>query len=93
MDWFYYLIVLYLLGINSTGFIIMGVDKAKAKKKVWRIKEKTLFLIAIIGGSFGVLIGMEWFRHKTKHKSFVFGIPSILFIQVLLLVLYYMKQF
>ncbi|NLG02532.1 MAG: DUF1294 domain-containing protein [Clostridia bacterium] len=70
--------------LNVSGFIIMGIDKAKAKRKVWRIPESTLFSIALVGGSLGVLIGMYVFRHKTKHKSFVIGVPVIFAIHLTL---------
>ncbi len=72
----------YMLAINVVGFFSMYLDKRKARKKLWRIPEATLFLIAIIGGSIGSLIGMHVFRHKTRHWYFVFGIPFILFLQV-----------
>lgn len=62
----------------------MGIDKRRAKKKQWRVKEKTLFLIAILGGSIGSILGMYTFHHKTKHKNFVFGLPIILVIQVII---------
>lgn len=77
----------YLLLANLVGFVLMGVDKYKAKKKKWRIPEKTLFLSAILGGSIGALYGMHLFRHKTKHKSFVFGMPAILVVQMLLAII------
>ena len=73
---------LYILIINLIGFLAMGIDKFKAQKNWWRIKEKTLFIIAAIGGSIGSIIGMYTFRHKTKHNSFVFGMPLILAIQI-----------
>lgn len=72
----------YMLAINVVGFFSMYLDKRKARKKLWRIPEATLFLIAIIGGSIGSLIGMHVFRHKTRHWYFVFGISFILFLQV-----------
>lgn len=62
----------------------MGIDKRRAKKKQWRVKEKTLFLIAILGGSIGSILGMYTFHHKTKHKNFVLGLPIILVIQVII---------
>jgi uncharacterized membrane protein YsdA (DUF1294 family) len=65
----------------------MGMDKARAKKNQWRIRENTLFLIALLGGSVGSMLGMYTFRHKTKHKSFVYGMPAILMLQVILGVL------
>lgn len=75
-------IYLYLLAINVLGFISMGIDKFKAKNKLWRTKEKTLFTIALMGGSIGSIIGMYTFRHKTKHNTFVYGMPIILGIQI-----------
>ena len=75
-------IYLYLLAINVIGFLSMGIDKFKAKNKLWRTKEKTLFVIAMMGGSIGSIIGMYTFRHKTKHNTFVYGMPIILGIQI-----------
>jgi uncharacterized membrane protein YsdA (DUF1294 family) len=62
----------------------MRIDKFKAKQNLWRTKEKTLFIIAAIGGSIGSIIGMYTFRHKTKHNSFVVGFPIILIAQIVL---------
>ncbi|KQL32885.1 hypothetical protein AN960_23235 [Bacillus sp. FJAT-25509] len=71
----------YLVIINIISFAIMGIDKSRAKRKAWRIPERILFLFAIIGGSIGSILGMYYFRHKTKHPKFVFGYWIILFIQ------------
>ncbi len=79
-----YWLLIYFGAINLTGFIIMGVDKLKAKKHAWRIPEATLFAIAVIGGSIGSILGMYTFRHKTQHKSFVYGMPAILIVQIAL---------
>ncbi len=72
---------IYLLIINLAGFILMGIDKARAKRHAWRIPEKTLFLTSILGGSIGTWAGMYLFHHKTKHWYFVVGMPLILVIQ------------
>lgn len=65
-----------VLGVLSIiGLISMAVDKSKAKRGAWRISEKVLFVIAFLGGGLGSLIGMYAFRHKTKHTSFIIGIP------------------
>lgn len=83
-------IILYLTAVNLTGFIVMGIDKMRAKKRVWRIPESTLFVIALIGGSLGTTIGMHLFHHKTRHWYFVFGMPAILVIQIaIVLILMY----
>ena len=78
------ILVIYLLLINAFAWILMLVDKIKAKKNLWRIPESTLFLTAIIGGSLGSLLGMYLFRHKTKHLTFVVGMPAILALQIVL---------
>ena len=79
----FYCIVVYLVIINLTAFVLMGVDKRRAIKRLWRIPEKTLFMAAILGGSIGAILGMRMLHHKTKHLSFVFGLPAILFLQLL----------
>lgn len=76
------LLIIYLITINAAGFLIMLIDKKKAIRHQWRIPEKTLFLIALMGGSAGSILGMYTFRHKTKHMSFVIGMPLILALQV-----------
>ena len=76
------LIIVYFLVMTIAGYASMGIDKAKAKKKAWRIPEATLFSIAILGGSIGSILGMFHFRHKTKHWYFVLGLPVIFFIQL-----------
>ena len=77
----------YLLIINAAGFLLMLVDKWKAKKNRWRIRESTLLLIAALGGSVGSLAGMYLFRHKTLHLKFTVGIPLILAAQCFAVVL------
>lgn len=64
-------------------------DKQRARKNKWRISEATLFSIATVGGSLGILLGMYTFRHKTKHIRFTAGIPAILAVQILLGVILY----
>ena len=72
----------YLIVLNLLAFLLMGLDKAKARRHRWRIPEKTLFLSAILGGSIGAIAGMQLFRHKTKHASFRIGMPCILIVQL-----------
>ena len=72
----------YLALMNLIGFASMGIDKKRAVKKLWRIPESTLFIIALIGGSIGSIIGMRVFHHKTRHWYFVYGMPAILFLQI-----------
>lgn len=83
-------IIAYLVLINLVGLYIMKSDKKRAVKKKYRIPEKRLFLVAILGGSLGTTIGMNRYRHKTKHWYFKWGMPTILILQVLL-VLYMMS--
>lgn len=77
---------LYLILINAAGLLSMLVDKQKARKGAWRIPERTLMTIAALGGSLGSFLGMQLFRHKTKHPKFYIGIPVLLTAQVWLLV-------
>ena len=79
-------ILIYLGVINLIGFFAMFLDKQKAKRGKWRIPEKTLFLLAVIGGSLGTTLGMHVFRHKTKHWYFKFGMPMILIVQIVLII-------
>lgn len=76
--------MLYFMIINLVGFVMMCVDKQLAIHHKNRVRERVLFLIAIIGGSLGGILGMYAFRHKTKHLSFVIGMPVILIIQLVL---------
>ena len=71
----------YLILVNVLGLVIMHLDKNKARRGQWRIPENTLLAIAILGGSIGILLGMQLFRHKTKKLKFVMGIPVILAVQ------------
>lgn len=77
----------YLLVINLEGFALMGIDKSRARRGRRRIAEATLFIVAALGGSLGVLCGMYAFRHKTLHTSFTVGIPLLLFFQAVLITL------
>lgn len=79
--------LLYLLLINAVAFLLMLVDKIKAKKNRWRIPERTLFGSALLGGSVGALLGMYTFRHKTKHIKFIVGMPLILAAQIVIAIL------
>ncbi|MBP0963368.1 MAG: DUF1294 domain-containing protein [Oscillospiraceae bacterium] len=74
--------VIYLLVINTIAFGVFGWDKLMAKWQKRRVPEKTLFLLAALLGSVGAWLGMQLFRHKTKHTSFVVGIPAILVAQM-----------
>ena len=73
----------YFIIMNLIWFALMGIDKYKAKKRSFRIPEATLFIVAIIGGSIGSIIGMYAFRHKTRHWYFVYGMPFILLLQII----------
>jgi uncharacterized membrane protein YsdA (DUF1294 family) len=81
-----YFFGVYLFVVNLIAFILFAVDKYKSKKSKWRISERTLIGIALIGGSVGALMSMKAFRHKTKHKKFTIGVPLILVAQIVLAV-------
>ena len=74
----------YLLFINLFAFILMGLDKRKAKRGAWRIPERTLFLPVLLGGGASGCLGMWTFHHKTRHWYFRYGIPAILVVQLAL---------
>lgn len=78
------IILYYFTAMNVIGFLLMGLDKWKAKKRVWRISETTLLLVAALGGAAGSFLGMHLFRHKTRHWYFLYGIPLMLVIYILI---------
>ena len=79
-------VLYYLAAINLVTFLVYGIDKLRAKRGAWRIPEKTLFLLPLLGGSVGAIAGMKVFHHKTKHWYFKYGLPLILLAQVALVV-------
>lgn len=79
-------IMIYLLVINLIGFFIMWLDKRKAKYGRWRIPEKTLFLITLLGGGIGTISGMYTFRHKTKKLKFTVGLPAIFILEIIAII-------
>ena len=84
-------IAVYLLIVNIVAFVLMYADKERAKKGAWRIKEATLFMSALIGGGIGANLGMQVFRHKTKHWYFVVFMPLILIAWIAGLVFLYIR--
>ena len=77
-------VIIYLVVINLIGLLIMYVDKRKAKYGRWRIPERTLLLVALLGGSIGTIAGMYLFRHKTQKLKFVLGFPTILISEIII---------
>ncbi len=84
-------LIIYLLFINIVSFFIYGLDKNKAKKGKWRIKESTLLFFSLLGGGLGSFLGMQIYRHKTQKMKFKFGVPflTIVFLVILYLVNHY----
>lgn len=72
----------YLVLVNVIAFTVFGADKVRARKQRWRVPEKTLFLLALLGGGLGAFLGMHIFHHKTKHWYFRVFIPLILVVQI-----------
>ena len=66
-----------LAALNLAGLAVCFVDKRRAKRKAWRVRERNYFLLALLGGGWGVWGGMYLFRHKTRHWYFVIGIPAV----------------
>lgn len=86
-----HIVLICFLAINVVTFFLYGIDKWKARRDKWRISEATLLGLAVIGGSIGAWLGMKVWHHKTLHKKFRYGLPLILFAQIVLLVLYMTK--
>ena len=82
----WWLLVIYLVIINLAAFFLYGIDKRRAKKNKWRVSEKTLLIMAAVGGSVGAMLGMTKFRHKTQKWKFKILVPLFLILQVALLV-------
>ncbi|WP_010099104.1 DUF1294 domain-containing protein [Ornithinibacillus scapharcae] len=78
-------VIYYIAFANLLGFVLMGMDKKRAKIKERRIPERTLWGIAVLGGSVGSFIGMRYFRHKTKHTSFTVGMPALIILHIIIL--------
>ncbi|MBH5316474.1 DUF1294 domain-containing protein [Paenibacillus sp. GSMTC-2017] len=82
MTTFLYIVIAYLIFINVYGFILMGQDKSKAKRRARRVPEKHFFLISAVGGALGTWYGMKKWRHKTQHRTFTIGIPLLLVVNI-----------
>ncbi|MBY7143197.1 DUF1294 domain-containing protein [Virgibacillus sp. NKC19-3] len=76
-------IIIYILGVNAITFFLMGRDKTRSKKQQYRIPERTFWILSVCGGSLGCYSGMKVFRHKTKHRSFVIGMPFLIIFQLI----------
>ena len=86
------IIVYYLIALNIVTFFVYGIDKWKAKRAKWRIREAALLGLAVLGGSIGALLGMKVWHHKTMHKKFKYGLPLILIVQTVLIYLIIQKK-
>ena len=80
-----HIVLIYLAVINVVTFFMYGVDKWKAKKSKWRIREAALIGLAVLGGSIGAWLGMKVWHHKTLHKKFRYGVPAIIIVQIALI--------
>ena len=84
--------LIYLAVINVVTFFVYGIDKWKAKKSKWRIRETALLGLAVLGGSIGAWLGMKVWHHKTQHKKFKYGVPAIIIIQLALIVYFIISK-
>ena len=82
------IILIYLAVINVVTFFMYGIDKWKAKKSKWRIRETALLGLAVLGGSIGAWLGMKVWHHKTQHKKFKYGVPAIIIVQLAITVFF-----
>ena len=83
---------IYLCAINIIAIIVCAADKIKAQLNKWRISEKTLLAISVIGGALGMYITMLIIRHKTKHKTFMIGLPFLILVHVVAILLYLQRN-
>ncbi len=79
-------LLVWLAGVNVVTFALYGIDKYRAKKGRWRIPERTLLLLPLLGGSVGGILGMAAFHHKTRHWYFRVGLPAMFLLQAALAV-------
>ena len=86
------LCIIYLVSINLALFIAMYLDKQRAIQRKWRVPEKTFWLLAMVGGSLGGILGMNIFRHKTKHLKFKYGFPIVLIIQIIITYIFFINK-
>lgn len=86
-----YIFGIYLVIMSLAAVAVTVKDKKAAQRHGRRVAEKTLLLIAALGGSAGMLVTMKTIRHKTKHAKFMVGIPVIILMQLAVIagVLYY----
>ena len=85
-------IITYVIVINLIAFLAMYIDKKKAQKGKWRIKESTLFMLVLLGGGIGGIAGMYTFRHKTQKMQFVIGFPAILIIEIICIIIFLINK-
>ncbi len=86
-------LVLYLIIVNLITCILFGVDKLKAAMGSWRTPERVLLLFTFIGGSVGALVGMQVFRHKTRHWKFRICVPLALLLHIAIIVFLCVKGY
>lgn len=79
------IIAYYLIIINIVTILVYGIDKWKAREAMWRVREASLLMLAVLGGSIGAWLGMKVWHHKTQHKKFRYGIPAIIIIQLVII--------
>ena len=87
-----HVVLIFLAVINVVTFFMYGIDKWKAKKSKWRIRETALLGLAVLGGSIGAWLGMKVWHHKTQHKKFKYGVPAIIIIQLALIVYFIISK-
>lgn len=84
---------IYFLIVNTIAFVTVVLDKNKAKQSHFRVPEKYFFILSIVGGALGVYLGMQLFRHKTQHRWFIYGIPLLIIVNLVMLYLVIRKLY
>ena len=83
MEQYIKILAVWLVIINLISVIVCIADKSRAKRGKWRVRERTLWLLTLLGGGAGMYLTMRLIRHKTLHKSFMIGIPLIVILQII----------
>ena len=86
------IVLQFLAVINVATFLTYGLDKWKAKRSKWRIREAALLMLAVLGGSIGAWLGMIVWHHKTQHKKFKVGIPAIIIVQAIIIWYFFFRK-
>lgn len=79
--------IIYLLAMNVLSFVCLRSDKKRANFSRYKIGARTFYVLSLLGGALGVLIGMYYYRYLTEKPLFRYGVPVVLILQLLIILL------